>query len=291
MTPSHQVLRHFHTNFPLGEDRLTPLQRVKVSAASARPAGSANSPREFQDAFFRRVQPAQQLRRLFEYLPDVDFFAKDAEGRFTAVSSGTLRRVGAEREEDLLGKCDDAIHPPSVANAIREDDLHVMRTRQPLVDRVEALYARTRAKDWFLTTKVPLLDAAGEVIGIMGFVRPYRGTGAVADPQIDRVVTHIQEHFRERLVMPELARLAHLSERQLNRRFQETFRTSVQAFIVRTRVQAASDALLETDRSVAEIAHACGFYDQAAFSRHFRKHVGETPLAFRRRRNRPRASC
>ena len=50
-----------------------------------------------------------------------------------------------------------------------------MRTRCPLVDRVEALCANTNAKDWFLTTKLPIVDAKGDVIGIMGFVRPYRG--------------------------------------------------------------------------------------------------------------------
>ena len=86
--------------------------------------------------------------------------------------------------------------------------------------------------------------------------------------------------------MADLARIAHLSERQLNRRFQDTFRMSAQEFIVRTRIQAASDALLETDRPVAEIAQQHGFYDQSAFTRQFRQHIGETPLVFRRRRSR-----
>ena len=150
------------------------------------------SPREFQAAFFRRMGLAQQFRVLFEYLPDVDFFAKDAEGRFAAISARTLWRIGAKREEDLLGVNDATIHPPNVAKAIREDDLQVMRTRQPLVDRVEALYTRTRAKDWYLTTKLPIFDDRGEVIGIMGFVRPYRegSSGGRVDLQIDHAGLH-----------------------------------------------------------------------------------------------------
>ncbi len=230
----------------------------------------------------------QQFCALFRFLPDVEFFAKDAEGRFVALSERTLWRIGVAREEDVLGADDFAIHPPKVAKAIREDDLQVMRTRQPLVDRVEALYARTRAKEWFLTTKLPIVDERGEVIGIMGFVRPYRGGagGDHLDSQIERVVAHIHEHFRERLAVAELARIAHLSERQLSRRFQKAFRMSPQEFIVRTRIQAASDALLESDRSVAEVAQEHGFYDQSAFTRHFREHTGETPLVFRRRRMR-----
>jgi AraC-like DNA-binding protein len=289
MTPSENIILPWIVAPALNPLKLPgPGRGRALQASSSRPA-SIQGLRDFQAAFFRDVEPIHQLLALFDYLPDVDSFAKDIEGRFTAVSRRILERAGLTREEDLLGKSDDTIHPPNVAKAIREDDLQVIRTRQPLVDRVEALFARTRAKDWYLTTKVPLFGAQGKVVGIMGFVRPYRGTASTADPQIDRVITNIQEGFRERLLVTELARMANLSERQLNRRFQEIFRTGVHEFIIRTRVQAASDALLETDHSIAEIALNCGFSDQSSFTRHFRKHIGETPLAFRRSRSRPRS--
>lgn len=240
-------------------------------------------PKRFQAAFFRRMGSLQQFRQLFDYLPDVEYFAKDTEGRFVAISAGMLRRIGAGSEDEYLGISDAVIHPPSIARQIREDDLHVMRSGKPIIDRVEALFARTRAKDWFLTTKLPLYDMAGEVIGVMGFVRPYRpGTSSgVQDLQLQRVVSHIQENYRERIQMADLAQIAHLSERQLNRRFQETFRMSAQEFIMRTRIQAASDDLLATEKAVAEIAIEHGFYDQSSFTKHFRIHTGETPLAFR----------
>jgi AraC-like DNA-binding protein len=244
------------------------------------------SPREFQAAFFRRMGLMQQFRQLFEHLPGVDFFAKDAEGRFVAVGAGTLWRIGAKTEEELLGVNDATIHPPNVAKAIREDDLEVMRTRRPLVNRVEALYTRSRAKDWYVTTKLPILDVDGNVIGIMGFVRPYHGgiDGHEMDPQVERVVFHIRKHYGDPIVVEDLARIAHLSQRQLNRRFQAIFRISAQEFLVRTRIQAACDMLLDTNKSVGEIASEHGFCDQSAFTRQFRQHIGETPLVFRRSR-------
>ena len=52
----------------------------------------------------------------------------------------------------------------------------------------------------------------------------------------------------------------------------------------RARIQAASDELVTSDKSVAQIAGEYGFCDQSAFTRQFRQHTGETPLAFRRRR-------
>ena len=267
-------------------------QTQRRAAAPGQRAGGMvlepQSPRAFQAAFFQRMGTAQQFRALFEFLPDTDFFAKDTEGRFVAIGAGMLRRVGAKCEEELLGVSDATIHPPFVAKTIREDDLRVMRTRQALVDRVEALYARTRAKDWFLTTKLPMFDGQGEVIGVMGFVRPYHGGsgGGEEDAQMRRVVGHVHEHFQRHIAIADLARIAHLSERQLNRRFQQVFRMSPRDFIVRTRIQAACDALLATDQPLVEIALANGFCDQSAFSRLFRRHMGETPREFRRRRQR-----
>jgi AraC-like DNA-binding protein len=261
---------------------------VEAASSPAEGKQSLNEPREFQRAFFKRMGLMQQFRALFEHLPDTDFFAKDTEGRFVAIGAGMLRRIGASREEELLGVHDSTIHPPFVARAIRQDDLHVMQTRQPIVDRVEALYARTRAKDWFITTKLPILDETGEVIGVMGFVRPYNGGtgGGENDEQLRKVVGHIHKNYGGRLVVADLAQIAHLSERQLNRRFQDTFRMSTQEFIVRTRIQAASDELLGTDKTLSQIALDHGFYDQSAFTRQFRQHTGETPLHFRRRRRR-----
>ncbi|WP_232289548.1 AraC family transcriptional regulator [Verrucomicrobium spinosum] len=244
------------------------------------------SPRDFQARFLAQPGVARQLGNLFEYLPHTDFFAKDRESRFIAVSRGTLDRIGVRDEEELLGARDERIHPVTVARVIREDDLRVMRTGQPIINKVEALYARTRAKDWFLTTKLPIYDAAGAVVGGMGIVRPYFGApgSAATDLQVQRVVAYVHSHYRNRIPVEEMARLASMSERQLNRRFQEVFRMSVQEFIIRTRIQAATDELLASDKTVAEVAQDNGFYDQSAFTRQFRIHTGETPMAFRKRR-------
>ena len=230
----------------------------------------------------------QQFQALFDHLPDVHFFAKDADGRFVAGSAGLLLRLGFSREEDILGLTDADIHPARVAREIREDDLRVMQSREPLLGRVEALFTRSQAKDWYVTTKLPLLDREGEVIGIMGFVRPC-GSGEKAPPCAERiqpVVAHIQAEYARNLTAPELARVANLSVRQLHRLFHEVFGMSTQAFIVRTRVQAASDALLLTGKPLADIAIEHGFCDQSAFCRRFSEHTGETPLKFRQRHRR-----
>jgi AraC-like DNA-binding protein len=243
---------------------------------------------QFQREFFARMGPMQQFRSLFDHLPEVHFFAKDRAGRFVTCSLGLLKRLGFEHESQIVGITDFDVHPPRTAREIREDDERVMSSRIPLVDRVEALFTRSQAKDWYVATKLPLVDAANEVIGVMGFVRPYRKDvhPQAGDKRLSRVVAHIRKNHSQPLRISSLAKLANVSVRQLHRLFHEVFGMSTEKFVARTRVQAASDALLMTDLPISDIALNHGFCDQSAFSRRFAEHTGETPLKFRQRRKR-----
>ena len=257
---------------------------TKARRGTRAPASGADGA-ALQAAFLARMAGGRQLWALFEHLPDVDFFAKDTAGRFVAGNAGLLRRLGLRSEAELLGLRDSDIHPARVAREIHEDDARVMRTRQPLIDRVEALFTRSQAKAWYVTTKLPVIGTRGEVIGVMGFVRPYR-RGGIAVPGAERLeptVAYIGAHHAAPIVVAELARLAHTSTRQLVRLFQSVFGMSPQEFVIRTRVQAASDDLIRTENALADIAHAHGFYDQSAFSRQFSQHTGEPPQKFRQR--------
>jgi PAS domain S-box-containing protein len=260
----------------------------KLQPLSQRSNDHGDDLRRLQADFLARMGTVQQFRQLFDHLPDVHFFAKDLEGRCMVGSGWLWKRLGYSSEEELIGKTDADFHPPRIVEDIRRDDEMVVRTRKPLVDRVEALFTRNQAKDWYVTTKLPIIDAAGEVMGIMGFVRPYRNS-AGASPgceRIERLVEYIQKHHARHIEAEELAKIGCVSVRQLNRIFQKTFGMNTQTFLIRTRVQAASDDLAQTDKLLSEIAVEHGFCDQSAFSRRFQQHTGETPLKFRQRMRR-----
>ncbi|MCB1078244.1 MAG: helix-turn-helix transcriptional regulator, partial [Verrucomicrobiae bacterium] len=57
---------------------------------------------------------------------------------------------------------------------------------------------------------------------------------------------------------------------------------SPQTFLIKTRVQAACEALRNTGTPIGDIALDLGFYDQSSFTGHFRHHMGVTPLRYRR---------
>lgn len=80
-----------------------------------------------------------------------------------------------------------------------------------------------------------------------------------------------------------IARLAtdmHVSIRTLQRRFRAE-KTSFSALLTTVRLSAGARLLLQPDLALAEIGYACGFADQAHFTRDFKKQVGTTPGRFR----------
>lgn len=264
----------------------TPATSLHSSQYAPRIEEEVAALRSFQLSFFNRMGGVQPFRHLLEHLPDLEYFAKDKHGRFVAASSRTLHRIGVEREEDILGKMDYDFHSPSVAAAIRREDIEVMTTCRPLVGRVELLYDCSMNKQWFVTTKLPIIEPGGSVIGIMAYARPQRlePSEELNDTPVQKVLAHIRKHHHCRIRISSLAALARISPRQLNRKFQEHFCMSVQTFIIRTRLEFAMDELCSTAKSIGDIAIDHGFYDQSSFTRQFRSYTGETPHVYRRNR-------
>src|SRR5262249_41618803 len=81
----------------------------------------------------------------------------------------------------------------------------------------------------------------------------------------------------------ELAKQALLSVSYFGRAFKVTFSDTPRAYLIQLRLERAKDLMLSTQEPLSQIALACGFADQAHLSRAFRRVMGETPAAWRRR--------
>jgi PAS domain S-box-containing protein len=228
--------------------------------------------------------PAGQFRLLFEHLPGTLFFAKDLEGRIMFGNPGFVARCGFRTEEELVGRKDEEMFSPRLAGKYRADDQKVMRSGDPLLGEIELFPNQEGKPEWSVTDKLPLYDRQGKVCGVCGTVRSYEGARAALEPYLELapVADHIKEHFRERLDVPGLARLAGMSVRQLERKFRKTFKTTPRAYMVKMRVLEACRLLESTGDPVTEIALEVGFYDHSDFSRQFRKGMGMSPTAYRR---------
>lgn len=235
--------------------------------------------------FLLQLSPATHFEVLFDHLPGVSFFAKNRDFRIVAANRAFWERLGAKSEAELIGKNDFELFPERLARKFREDDEAVVAAGEPRLKIVELFFNRQGLPDWYFTNKFPVFGRDGDVVGVMGTVQSYGGRKSAFVPhqRIDRAVAYLRDHFREPVNFADLAKRTGMSVRQFNRRFREVFGTTPRTFLVKTRVQAACEALRTGDRPIAEIALDFGFCDQSAFTRHFRRHMGLTPAAYRRR--------
>ena len=99
-------------------------------------------------------------------------FFKDLEGRFLLVSDGWLQAEGQGRSlESVVGKTDFDIFSRPHAIAALEDEDRVIRTGEPMIDKIERETFHDRPDAWVSTTKLPLRDQDGRIIGTFGIAR------------------------------------------------------------------------------------------------------------------------
>jgi AraC-like DNA-binding protein len=236
----------------------------------------------FQADFFRRLGGTAPLRAMFDAL-GLAFSVKDARSRVVCASRPILRKFGMRSELDIVGTTDRDRYPARLAEVFLRSDREVVESGRPVIDRLEVWYDAHGALDWCRVTKLPLRDRRGRVIGVMMTMRPWEGRPRGLGAGLGGVVDRIRRAPGEPHPVAALARRAGLSPRQLRRRFVELFGTGVKEFVLRARIRAAAEALRATGRPIAEIALDCGFYDQSAFTRQFRRRTGLTPERWRRR--------
>jgi AraC-like DNA-binding protein len=93
---------------------------------------------------------------------------------------------------------------------------------------------------------------------------------------------HAREHLDQSLRVPELATMAGISTFQFDQRIRSLFGLSAGQYLTRLRIELSCHQLRHTALPIAQIALACGYADQTAFTRQFRKVVGLSPLQYRK---------
>jgi PAS domain S-box-containing protein len=99
-------------------------------------------------------------------------YFKDLLSRFLFVSAGWVAAYApGHTRERLAGKTDFDVFSYEHALAARQDEQQIIRTGQPIVGKLERETYRGRAEAWVLTTKMPLRDERGRIIGTFGISR------------------------------------------------------------------------------------------------------------------------
>jgi len=114
------------------------------------------------------------LRSVIGNLPD-SICVTDLQGRFLLDNLPHVRLLGKVSADDVVGKTAFDFYPEPVAARLAEEEREIIRTGIPIINREELLPVITGAEDqpvrWVSTTKVPLRDSEGNIIGVVGIGR------------------------------------------------------------------------------------------------------------------------
>jgi len=110
------------------------------------------------------------LHTLMETVPDAIYF-KDAKSRFLRISKAMAQRFGLKDAAEAVGKSDADFFDEDHATDARRDEEELMRSGQPMVDKEESEVWPDGTKTWASTTKLPLRDRQGNVVGTFGVSR------------------------------------------------------------------------------------------------------------------------
>ncbi len=235
--------------------------------------------------FLESIDGLLPVDRLFDGVPDIVFFVKDTKGRYMAVNDTLATRCGLANKEEAIGRTAEDLFPKPLGDAFAMQDLDILRSGTGIRDHLELhLYPGGR-RGWCLTFKEPIPGRSGGVAGICGISRDLHPPGAQDGDYaaLSAAVDHIHRHYDEALRLPALAAMAGLSVYQFDQRIRSLFHVTAGQYLVKVRIDAACKRLTTTGEPIAQIALACGYSDQSAFSRQFKQAVGISPMAYRKK--------
>ena len=106
------------------------------------------------------------LHTLLDNIPDSIYF-KDRESKFVRVSRSLAHKFGLESAEEAIGKSDADFFTEEHARQALEDERRILDTGKPVIGKIER-ETWTDHESWCSTTKLPLLDRDGRVVGTFG---------------------------------------------------------------------------------------------------------------------------
>jgi two-component system, sensor histidine kinase and response regulator len=116
------------------------------------------------------AQERRLLETLMNNLPDAIYF-KDRESRFLAINVGLARRHGLANPSEAAGKSDFDYFTHEHAEQAFRDEQQVIVTGQPIVNMEEKETWLDGSVTWVSTTKMPLRDPQGRIVGTFGVSR------------------------------------------------------------------------------------------------------------------------
>jgi two-component system, cell cycle sensor histidine kinase and response regulator CckA len=107
------------------------------------------------------------LRTVIDNLPDY-IYVKDLQSKFVLANKAVANLMGAKHPDALLGTSDLDYYSEKDASKFRDDEMQIMTRGRAQTDIEEFFHTPMGAAEWCLTSKLPLKNLNGEIIGMVG---------------------------------------------------------------------------------------------------------------------------
>jgi len=238
------------------------------------------------DGFTSRLMPGQIAPALFQALPDVFFWIKDAQGRFVYMNKAFCHEVASRGSAEIMGLKDEDLFPPELAKNYQRGDEEVLHSGEAFWNKSELVSTREGGVEWRATSKIPLKGSSGEWVGTAGISRRMGHVEGLPMPtrhhKLAVIVAAIYQHLEKGISITDLSKAASVSVSTLERLFKLHMNTTPRRFIMQVKMSAACDCLINTDMRVKEIASSVGYEEHANFTRAFTKEMGMSPRSYQK---------
>lgn len=222
------------------------------------------------------------LDQLFDHLPGVLFYVKDRNARYVMVNTTLLHQSGRATKREVFGFTSDDLFGFPGSTTLTQDR-EVIATGKPVVDVLRLFFSADGNRQWCISSKFPLTDDAGQVVGLVGVSRILSRPDEkhASYKRLLDFLRMLEAPHEPSLRVQDLARSVNLSMDTLGRLCREVFGLSPKQILMRMRLDRACRKLETSDDSITDIATECGYADHSAFSRQFKAATLCTPQQYR----------
>jgi PAS domain S-box-containing protein len=138
------------------------------------------------------------LRTVIDNLPD-KIYVKDTKSHYILNNIVHLQSLGLSKQEDTLGKTAFNFFPEQFAKQFTADEQNIIETGESLTNREEEVFdSKTGKINWHLTTKIPIKDSNGKIIGLVGISRDIteHKLAEIAGKQAEEAIRQSEKRFR-----------------------------------------------------------------------------------------------
>jgi PAS domain S-box-containing protein len=222
------------------------------------------------------------VSQLFEFLDDTYFFVKNTKGQFIKANKAFLKLFGYDKLQDVTGLTDYDMVTRELAVRYEMDDRRVW-AGEKICNLSEPVSSKGGIISLHVSTKLPVRNCQGEIIGLIGITRDTLKTLDAITPlqKFQAALDIIEKNYHTNIKLDDLAKAVFMSNSTFLRGFKKQFAMTPGNYIKQVRYKVACRLLIESALSISEIALDTGFSDQSHFTREFKKSSGVTPKAYR----------